>query len=90
MAPANVDHWYSRAIRLSVGVSSRVLGPRIDVWCDDSEEFKKTGYVKAGVTLGKRSITLDAVVAEDCQYHARMSGTESHGVAAKTGKMLDL
>lgn len=89
VTPTCADPLYRRAIRVSMGTVFQVPWTRIDRWPSGIDQLKEAGYVVAGMTLGEGSITLDELVAEDHRNLALVFGTEGHGLAPQTEKVLD-
>lgn len=89
VTPTCADPLYRRSIKVSMGAVFQVPWARIDPWPSSVDQVKAAGYVVAGMSLGEGVITLEELVAEDHQNLALVFGTEGHGLAPQTEKMLD-
>jgi len=90
VTPTCADPLYRRAVRVSMGTVFQVPWTRIDPWPRGGVQLlKDLGYVVAGMSLGKDSITLDELVAEDHEKLALVFGTEGHGLIPGTDRQLD-
>lgn len=89
VTPTCADPLYRRSIRVSMGTVFQVPWTRIDAWPSGIDQLRESGYVVAGMTLGEGAISLDELVAEDHRNLALVFGSEGHGLAPETEKLLD-
>ncbi|HLR96881.1 MAG TPA: RNA methyltransferase, partial [Jiangellaceae bacterium] len=89
VTPTCADPLYRRSVRVSMGTVFQVPWTRIESWTAGAGEIKDAGFVLAGMTLGEGAITLDQLVAEEHERLALVLGTEGHGLAAGTDRLLD-
>ena len=89
VTPTCADPLYRRSVRVSMGTVFQVPWTRIESWPAGAGEIKDAGFVLAGMTLGEGAITLDQLVAEEHERLALVLGTEGHGLAAGTDRLLD-
>lgn len=89
VTPGCADPLYRRSVRVSMGTVFQVPWTRIAAWPDDMALLREEGFVVAGMTLGQGAISLDELVAERQERLALVFGTEGHGIASDTDRMLD-
>ena len=89
VTPTCADPLYRRSVRVSMGTVFQVPWTRIESWPVGAGEIKDAGFVLAGLTLGEGAITLDQLVAEAPERLALVLGTEGHGLARQTDRVLD-
>lgn len=89
VTPSCADPLYRRSIRVSMGTVFQVPWTRIDPWPAGIGMLKDAGYVVAGMTLADDAITLDELAARNLRRLALVFGTEGHGIAPRTDRLLD-
>jgi len=89
VTPTCADPLYRRSVRVSMGTVFQVSWTRIESWPAGAAQLKDAGFVLAGLTLGEGAITLDELVTEGHERLALVLGTEGHGLARQTDRVLD-
>ncbi|MGD7708221.1 TrmH family RNA methyltransferase [Microlunatus sp. Y2014] len=90
VTPNCADPLYRRSIKVSMGSVFHVPWTRVDPWPAGARLLREAGYVVAGMTLGEGAITLDELAARNPPRLALVFGTEGHGLAASTDRLVDL